>query len=142
MPPRSASRVSNNKQTNKTQKKQDDDRPGSGKTFALDIVGLVVDCSVQAVGLVLHHGPGWTENAQVLFSPLPTLVSGVALTPILARMVGILLIPVEFHGVNDLRFKRGRQGPDEYNGFTAAENVHDPCVIYSSKATKNKYSRS
>ena len=111
MPPRSASRVSETKKTNK-HRKQDNDRPSSRKPFALDIIGLVVDCSVQAVELVLHRGPRWTKNAQVLFSPLPTLVSGVALTPILARTVGIPLITVEFHGVNDLGFKRGRQGPD------------------------------
>ena len=107
MPPRSASCVS--KKTNKQNtEKQDDDRPGSGKIFALDVVGLVVDRRVRAVGLVLHRGPGWTENAQVFFCPLSTLVSSVALAPIFAGTVGVSLVTVELHGVDDLGLERER----------------------------------
>ena len=101
------------RQTNKQNtEKQDNDRPDSGKNFTLDVVELVVDRRVQAVGLVLHRGLGWTKNAQVFFCPLSTLVSGVPLAPIFAGMVGVSLVTLELHGVDDLGLEWERQGLD------------------------------
>ena len=128
MPPRSASRVPKtpNKQT-KTQRKRDNDRPGSVEIFALDVVGLVVDCRVRAVGLVLHRGLGWTENAQVFLRPFSTLVRGVPLAPIFTGAVAVPLVALERYGVDDLGIEREGQGLDKHDRSIAAEDVYDPC---------------